>query len=108
MVIIHGRFRLSFGQVAESMEWPRDKWPSLLQTKLKGKACDAYAALSREEAKQYETVKTAILNAYALVPEAYRQKFRNARKQESQSFREFSKEKEIAFDRWLLSVNAAA
>ena len=50
-----------------------------------------------EEAQTYATVKTAILNAYSIVPEAYRQKFRNARKQNSQSFREFSKNKEIAF-----------
>ena len=100
------RYFLHFEQVAESMEWPKEKWPHLLQTKLKGKACDAYAALSREEANTYATVKSAILNAYSLVPEAYRQKFRNARKQEAQSFREFAKNKEITFDRWLQSVNA--
>ena len=64
------RYFLHFEQDAESMEWPREKWPHLLQTKLKVKACDAYAALSREEAQVYATVKTAILHAYALVPEA--------------------------------------
>ncbi|XP_072180884.1 uncharacterized protein [Diadema setosum] len=47
------------------------------------------------------------MNAYALVPEAYRQKFRNSRKLESQSFREFAKVKEIAFTRWLQSVGVA-
>ncbi|XP_072163255.1 uncharacterized protein [Diadema setosum] len=101
------RYFLHFEQVADSMEWPKEKWPHLLQTKLKGKACDAYASLSREEAQDYATVKKAIMNAYALVPEAYRQKFRNSRKLESQSFREFAKVKEIAFTRWLQSVGVA-
>ncbi|XP_072182212.1 uncharacterized protein [Diadema setosum] len=101
------RYFLHFEQVADSMEWPKEKWPHLLQTKLKGKACDAYASLSREEAQDYATVKKAIMNAYALVPEAYRQKFRNSRKLDSQSFREFAKVKEIAFTRWLQSVGVA-
>ena len=52
---------------------------TLVANEVKGQ-CDAYAALSREEAQTYATVKTAILNAYTLVPEAYRQKFRNASK----------------------------
>ena len=38
--------------------------------------------------------------AYELVPEAYRQKFRNYRKQESQTHVEFAHEKEVYFDRW--------
>ena len=97
---------LHFEQVAENMGWPKNKWASLLQTKLKGKACDAYATLSVNEAKDYDTVKKAIMQAYSLVPEAYRQKFRNMRKQESQSYREFAKAKQISFDRWLQSIEA--
>ena len=66
---------------------------TLVANEVKRQTCDAYAALLREEAQVYATVKTANLNAYALVPEAYRQKFRNARKQESHTFREFAKNK---------------
>ena len=80
------RYFQHFEQVALNMDWPRDKRASLLQTKLKGKACDALAALSVEEARNYGTVKNVVMQAYSLVPEAYRQKFRNMRKHESQSY----------------------
>lgn len=36
-----------------------------------GKAQDAIAALPVEDSLDYETVKTAILRVYELVPEAY-------------------------------------
>ena len=42
----------------------------------------------------------AILKAYELVPEAYRQKFQTFRKRENQTFVEFAHEKETYFDRW--------
>ena len=45
-------------------------------------------------------MKNAILKADELVPEAYRQKFRNYYKQESQTRVEFAHEKEVYFDRW--------
>lgn len=51
-------------------------------------------------------MKAAVLRAYELVPEAYRQKFRNLRKKETRTYVEFSHEKEILFDRWCLSVGA--
>ena len=102
------RYFLHFEQVALNMDWPRNKWASLLQTKLKGKACDAYAALSVEEARNYDTVKNVVMQAYSLVPEAYRQKFRNMRKHESQSYREFAKSKQMTFDRWLQSIEATS
>ena len=102
------RYFLHFEQVALNMDWPRNKWASLLQTKLKGKACDAYAALSVEEARNYDIVKNVVMQAYSLVPEAYRQKFRNMRKHESQSYREFAKSKQMSFDRWLQSIEATS
>ena len=48
----------------------------------------------------YNCVKNAILKAYELVPEAYRQKFRNYCKQESQTHVKFAPEKEVYFNRW--------
>ena len=67
---------------------------------LTGKAQEVYSALPVEQSKNYAVVKSAILKAYEQVPEAYRQKFRNAKKQDRQSYVEFSREKEILFDRW--------
>ncbi len=40
------------------------------------------------------------MRAYELVPEAYRQKFRNFKKGDDQTYVEFAREKEILFDRW--------
>jgi hypothetical protein len=94
-----------FEKVAESLKWPKEFWPLLLQSVIKGKAQQAYSALSIEEAGNYVTVKEAILKAYELVPEAYRQKFRNLRKRDNQTFVEFAYEKEVYFERWCSSMS---
>ena len=93
-----------FEKLAQSMEWPRDKWSSLVQCKLVGKARDAYLAMSMGDVSDYDKVKKAVLKAYELVPEAYRQRFRGTRKQDTQTHSEFAREKEQLFDRWCSSV----
>ena len=93
-----------FEKLAQSMEWPRDKWSSLVQSKLVGKARDAYLAMSMGDVSDYDKVKKAVLKAYELVPEAYRQRFRGTRKQDTQTHSEFAREKEQLFDRWCSSV----
>ena len=72
----------------------------LLQSVLTGKAQEVYSALPVEQSKDYVVVKSAILKAYEQVPEAYPQKFRNAKRQDKQCYFEFSREKEILYDRW--------
>ena len=74
------KYFLHFEKVATSLEWPKDIWTFLLQSVLVGKAREIYAALSLDQSSSYETVKSSILNAYELVPEAYRQKFRDSKK----------------------------
>ncbi|KAJ8025862.1 hypothetical protein HOLleu_33536 [Holothuria leucospilota] len=51
----------------------------------------------------YDKVKKAILQAYELVPEAYRHKFRKYRKADTQTYVEFAYQKERHFDRWCAS-----
>ena len=70
----------AFERIASSLRWPNDVWPLLLQCKLTGKAQEVLAALSLEDGLRYDVVKNTVLRAYELVPEAYRQKFRNHRK----------------------------
>ena len=72
-----------FECIAAALQWPAEVWSLLLQCKIHGKAQDAIAALSLEESLSYNAVKTAILRGYELVPEAYRQKFRDHRKAQS-------------------------
>ena len=75
----------------------------MIQSVITGKAQKAYSALSVNEATNYDLVKKAILTAYELVPEAYRQKFRNLRKGDNQTYLEFAHEKEVYFERWCTS-----
>ncbi len=56
---------------------------------------EVFSALSVEDSLNYETVKLAILRAYELVPEAYRQKFRGHKKNSCQTFVEFAREKSV-------------
>ncbi len=92
-----------FERVASMLNWSRDVWPLLLQCKLTGKAQEVCAALSLQDSLDYDVIKTAILRAYELVPEAYRQRFRNHKKVSNQTFVEFAREKSLLFDRWCTS-----
>ena len=74
------KYFLHFEKIATSLEWPREVWMLLLQSVLIGKAREIYSMMSVEQSSQYEIVKKAILKAYELVPEAYRQNFRNYQK----------------------------
>ena len=89
-----------FEKVADSLNWPKESWVLLLQSVLVGKAQEIYGSLSVEKSSNYEHVKEAILKAYKLVPEAYRQKFRNYLKYDSKTHVEFAREKENLFNRW--------
>ena len=70
------------------MNWPKESWVLLLQSVLVGKAQEIYGFLSVKHSSNYEHVK-----AYELVPEAYRQKFRNYLKYDSRTHVEFAREK---------------
>ena len=64
-----------------------------------GKAQEIYGSLSVEQSSDHEHVKEAILKAYELVPEAYRQKFRNYLKYDSKTHVEFARENNL-FNKW--------
>ncbi|XP_033114424.1 uncharacterized protein LOC117114917 [Anneissia japonica] len=93
---------MAFEKVANRLKWPAKNWTVLLQTGLIGKAQEVFSSLSDDLCESYETVKRAILEAYELVPVAYRQKFRNL-KYVDKSFMEFARKKQVLFDRWCTS-----
>ncbi|KAJ8030412.1 hypothetical protein HOLleu_26836 [Holothuria leucospilota] len=97
------KFFNHFEKLGEQLKWPRDKWSVLIQSNFTGKAQEVYSALSIEDSMDYDKVKKAILQAYELVPEAYRQKFRKYRKADTQTYVEFAYQKERHFDRWCAS-----
>ncbi|MDA3086465.1 RNase H-like domain-containing protein [Campylobacter sp. CS_ED1] len=97
------KYFMHFEKVAENLKWPKEHWTLLLQSSLIGKAREIYTQLSPAQSTDYEKVKEIILKGYELVPEAYRQKFRNCKKEENQTHVEFARSKEQLFDRWCMS-----
>jgi len=65
-------FLISFDKIAELNQFPRDKYSAILQAHLTGKALKVFTELAIEECKDYDTLKKALLTAYAVVPEVYR------------------------------------
>ena len=86
--------------VAKRLGWPEEHWYTLIHCKLTGKALKVFNSLS-EENFSFETVRNAVLKAYELVPEAYRQKFRDLSRYGNQSFVEFAREKTELMNKWL-------
>ncbi|KAK0137877.1 hypothetical protein N1851_025923 [Merluccius polli] len=70
-------------------EWPKVDFGLMLSAR---KAQEAYSALSTVESKVYVSIKAAVLKAYELVPEAYRQRFRSWERSSKQTHMEFSRE----------------
>ena len=97
------KYFLHFEKVAENLKWPKEHWTLLLQSVIIGKAREIYTQLTVEQSSSYDTVKELILKAYELVPEAYRQKFRNCKKENEQTHVEFARTKEQLFVRWCSS-----
>ena len=98
------KYFLHFEKVAENLNWPKEHWTLLLQSVLIGKAREIYIQLGVEQSHHYyHYVKELILKGYELVPEAYRQKFRNFKKDSNQTHVEFARNKEQLFDRWCCS-----
>lgn len=79
-------------------------WALLLQCNLVGKAQEVCAALPIDDSLNYDTMKLAVLRAYELVPEAYRQKFRVCSKTAKQTFVEFAREKRSLFEKLCVST----
>ncbi|XP_064079023.1 uncharacterized protein LOC135196259 [Macrobrachium nipponense] len=73
-------FFVSFERIAARLEWLQEYWTTLIQSKLVGRAQRVYVTLEEDLSSDYESVKAIVLKAYELVPEAYRQRFRNLEK----------------------------
>ena len=74
------KYFILFERVATTLKWPKNVWTLLLQCVLSGKAQRVYSSLPAEDSLDFDKVKAAVLGAYELVPEAYRQRFRRLKK----------------------------
>ncbi|XP_069976082.1 uncharacterized protein [Penaeus vannamei] len=94
-----------FEHVASTLKWPRDYWPILVQSSLKGKGRSVYLSLAGSHQSDYDTMKDAILKAYQLSAEYYRNRFRNCIKEQNQSFVEYMHKISKLQTRWLSASN---
>jgi len=62
-----------------------------------------FSTLSIDELRDYPTVKAAILDAFSVVPEVYRKRFRGLTKSNSETCAEFAFRLSTQFSRWLES-----
>ena len=91
-----------FEETANHLKWLREQWVWLLKPKLTGKAAKSVRHL--ENTSDYEVVKQAILDAFSITEEGYRQAFRDLTKKSIQTYLEFASEKSRAFLKWLKSA----
>lgn len=96
-----------FESIAEERNWPIADRVVMLQSVITGRAQEAYMALTVEDRKDYDKVKSTILRVYELVPEAYRQRFRSWRRGERQTHVEVGRELTAHFDRWCAASNVS-
>ncbi|XP_068204874.1 uncharacterized protein [Palaemon carinicauda] len=94
-------FFKAFERVATRLVWPREFWTVIIQCRLVGKALRVYHALEEGIALDYNKVKSLVLKAYDLVPEAYLLKFRTVNKPPSMTLVEYARLKEEQFDDWV-------
>lgn len=93
-------FLRSFEKLAALHKWDKSEWAIHLVPLLTGKALEAYSRLSDGESGKYDKIKEAILKRYELTSEAYREKFRQARQQSDESFKDYQVRTEKYLSHW--------
>ncbi|KAM7313406.1 axoneme-associated protein mst101(2)-like [Ixodes scapularis] len=99
-----GLFLVNFERTCDRIGWSRDTWPQLLLTFLPCEAAQVVARLSPEEAADYDAVKLGLQKKYRLSTEAFRQRFRGARKKTEESYIEFAYNLRSNLVEWLKSA----
>ena len=94
-------FFSSFERIARQLSWPEEYWTLLVQARFVGRSRRTYLSLSDSDAQDYSAVKSAVLRAHALVPDAYRCKFRALTKNSDTSHLEYARLIREALTRWL-------
>ena len=98
-------FFMLFEKIAEGLKWPESLWSVIIQVALKGKGRTAYLALTAQECKDYELVKSSVLKAYELTAEYYRVKFRRFKKLDNHSYVEYAHNVTKLHDKWYTAAN---
>lgn len=94
-----------FERMANAKQWPEQDWAHLITPVLKGKALKVYDSLEDDECFDYSILKSAVLRAYELRPETYRQRFRYCNKQPNTTYLDFRREILNNLEMWMQSEN---
>ena len=94
-------FLSTFERVADQQKWPKRQWSLQLAGLLTGKALDAYAKLSSEEANSYDITKARILEEFKIDSQAYRKRFREEKKSVSETYQSYARRLKELARRWL-------
>ena len=86
--------------------FPKSEWTKLIHTQLTGKRQKVFAELSMTSCMDYDTLKMALLLAYARVPEFHRKRFRSLTKGVVESYSDFAFRIAMVFKNWMMGVEA--
>ncbi|KAJ8030804.1 hypothetical protein HOLleu_27324 [Holothuria leucospilota] len=86
---------------ADSMGWGESEWMTPLSALLTGKALEVYARLPQSQAREYKTLRTALLRRYDLHEEGFRLKFRRAKIEEGETYTQFADRLKSYLERWV-------
>ena len=90
-----------FDGYATMQGWPKERWASNLSALLKGNALQVFHRMSLDDSGDYELLKIALLNRYRLTDADFRNKFRQAKPQDGESFSQFGIRITGYLDRWI-------
>ena len=90
-----------FERYATVQKWDKKEWAINLSSLLTGKALTVYSTIPTEDAHNYETLKTAILKAYHLTQDGYRQKFKTSRPEGSETATQYLDRITDYLQKWL-------
>lgn len=94
-------YLLRFERYAEAQNWIESDWALNLSALLKGKALDVYALMPKEDALDYNALKTALLRRFELTDDGFKKKFRSCRPDTYETFSQFAARLSSYFDRWI-------
>ncbi|XP_068240734.1 uncharacterized protein [Palaemon carinicauda] len=92
---------LRFERLAVSAGWSKDIWAVSLASLLQGKALETYQHLSPVEAKDFDSVKEALLRCFQCTSEGYRLRFRNCKFFKNETAQQFGNRLKNNLKRWV-------
>lgn len=90
-----------FERIASAQSWPEENWAVRLSSVLRGKALQLYNSLDDSTASQYNRLKKALRERFRLTADTYRQRLRNAKLQEGETFTQFTARLHLSLRRWI-------